>query len=181
MYVCVCVCVSVHVHTHTHVIVSYLGRPLVTIACTRTQLHIISKHYAHNSKHTQRSKQYFSSSTHYAYLLPIQDIPAHLTTPLRPYTPIKPLSTSAPSCYDKEATPMRGLMDTPVEMILSTRKPKATGTLPPSLVRIPEMWSPPVFLESGFVVRVHSPYLEMSRLELVSHPPSLVLKSRPCK
>lgn len=59
---------------------------------------------------------------------PIQDIPAHLTTPQRPQTPVKPLSTSAPSCYGNEATPMMGLMNTPVEMILSMQRPRGTGS-----------------------------------------------------
>ena len=66
------------------------------------------------------------------YRLLLQEIPAHITTPQRPAsgpnTPQNPLSSSAPSCYGNQATPL-SLMDTPVEMILSNRR---QGAPPPS-------------------------------------------------
>lgn len=63
----------------------------------------------------------------------VQDIPAHINTPLRtsgPNTPQNPLSSSAPSYYGNQATPT-SMLDTPVEMILSSKK-MTTECAPPT-------------------------------------------------
>lgn len=57
-----------------------------------------------------------------------QDVPAHVVTPTKQSvsaqsTPQQPLSSSAPSYYGNETTPP-GLMDTPVEMLLSAHRLK---------------------------------------------------------
>ena len=68
---------------------------------------------------------YFYGCYHPYTYLPAQDIPAHINTPQRssgPNTPQNPLSSSAPSYYGNQATPT-SMLDTPVEMILSSRRP----------------------------------------------------------